>query len=152
MREGERSLRRGNVLELLLEFNQSMIPPEMAHELIVEHWHEVSHFRKPIYVTSQFTPKKLNDRRERKREKWSNKRSFPLRRRVSSFGHAKVSSCKEIGLIAADGDMNTLKLSSHVLSTHPVHSRPHHHRGHRTQSRLLNGVAIWRTDTLYVGI
>lgn len=75
-----------------------------------------------------------------------------MRRRVSSFGHAKVSSCKAIGLIAADGDMNTLKLSSHVLSTHPVHSRPHHHRGHRTQSRLLNGVAIWRTDTLYVGI
>lgn len=68
-----------------------------------------------------------------KGEKWSNKRSFPLRRRVSSFGHAKVSSCKAIGLIAADGDMNTLKLSSHVLSTHPVHSRPHNHRatGHR---------------------
>lgn len=43
--------------------------------------------------------------KERKIEK--NKRSFPLRRRLSSFGHAKVPSCKAIGLIAAGGDMNT---------------------------------------------
>lgn len=106
VRERERDEER-NVLELISEFSHFLNHSGMAHEIIAKHWARCVPISKAHLCgigTSQFTPKKLNLRRE-KIEK--NKRSFPLRRRDSSFGHAKVPSCKAIGLIAADGNINT---------------------------------------------